>query len=173
MRIVSGGIQHETNTFADTPTTLADFERDSACGPEFAGGDTVLDLYRDTGTIHGGYIDAAEAADVQLLPLLCVRAQPAGLVTAETFHKLTNLFLERLQQTLPVDGVLPRFRPGNRRQPAGKGGQKGQTDTLRRRFLDAQCSGESPPAPPGRQGLVGRHDGISLDRVASPDVEPG
>jgi microcystin degradation protein MlrC len=29
MKIVSGGIQHETNTFATVPTTLADFQRDS------------------------------------------------------------------------------------------------------------------------------------------------
>ena len=88
MRIASGGIQHETNTFAVTPTTLADFRRDSGCGENFDGGDTLFKLYRNTGTIHGGYIDAAEQAGVELLPLLCVRAQPAGLVTNESFHML-------------------------------------------------------------------------------------
>jgi len=77
MRIASGGVQHETNTFATTPTTLADFQRDSDCGPDFAGGETIFERYRDTGTIHGGYIDAAESAGVELLPLLCARAQPA------------------------------------------------------------------------------------------------
>ena len=35
MRIVSGGIQHETNTFAVTPTTVDDFERDSHFGADF------------------------------------------------------------------------------------------------------------------------------------------
>ena len=39
MKIVSGGIQHETNTFATVPTTLADFQRDSDCGDELVGGD--------------------------------------------------------------------------------------------------------------------------------------
>ena len=29
MRIASGGVQHERNTFAHTPTALQDFERDS------------------------------------------------------------------------------------------------------------------------------------------------
>jgi hypothetical protein len=57
MRIASGGVQHETNTFAHTPTTLQDFERDSRCGPEFTGGDAIFELFRDTGTIHGGYIE--------------------------------------------------------------------------------------------------------------------
>ena len=53
MRIASGGIHHETNTFASTPTTLTDFVRDSECGPDLAGGETILKRYRGTGTIHG------------------------------------------------------------------------------------------------------------------------
>ncbi len=106
MRIASGGVQHETNTFATTPTTLADFERDSACGSEFLGGDTILNMYHDTGTIHGGYIDAAEATRIRLLPLLCVRAQPAGLVQQRAFDSLLDRFLDRLWQSLPVDGVV-------------------------------------------------------------------
>lgn len=119
MRIACGGIQHETNTYATTPTTLADFERDSGCGPDFAGGDVVLNLYRGTGTIHGGYIDAAEAdappegagtksgrSPIELLPLLCARAQPAGVVQQSAFDALLSRFLERLKQQLPVDGVV-------------------------------------------------------------------
>ena len=34
MRLASGGIQHETNTFSTTPTTLADFIRYSQLGPQ-------------------------------------------------------------------------------------------------------------------------------------------
>ncbi|MCA9116146.1 MAG: M81 family metallopeptidase [Planctomycetaceae bacterium] len=105
MRIASGGIQHETNTFSRIPTTLADFERDSQCGPEFSAGETLFQLYRGTGTIHGGLIEAAEESEVELLPLLNVRAQPSGAVTREAFETLTNLFLERLQAVLPVDGL--------------------------------------------------------------------
>ncbi|MCH7687028.1 MAG: M81 family metallopeptidase, partial [Planctomycetes bacterium] len=97
---------HETNTFAVTPTTSADFQRDSACGENFDGGDTLFKLYRNTGTIHGGYIDAAEQAGVELLPLLCVRAQPAGVVTNESFNMLLGRFLERLDQVMPIDGVV-------------------------------------------------------------------
>ena len=106
MRIATGGVQHETNTFSNTPTTLADFQRDTGCGPDFAGGAAIFDQFRNTGTIHGGYIDGAEAEGIELIPLLCTRAQPAGLVQRVAFDHLLELFLERLKQTLPVDGVL-------------------------------------------------------------------
>ncbi len=79
MRIATGGVQHETNTFAQTPTTLADFQRDSECGPDFAGGDTIRRLYQGTGTIHGGYLEAAAGAGVEIAPLLCApRSPPAS-----------------------------------------------------------------------------------------------
>ena len=54
MRIASGGVQHETNTFASTPTPLADFLRDSDCGEELSGGETIFNRFRGTGSIHGG-----------------------------------------------------------------------------------------------------------------------
>src|SRR5690242_15776939 len=98
MRIASGGVQHETNTFASTPTTLADFERDSGCGPDFLGGPTLERLYRGTGTIHGGYFEGADDVGAELLPLLSVHAQPSGVVQQQAFDTLLQLFLERLQK---------------------------------------------------------------------------
>ena len=106
LRIASGGVQHETNTFVDVSTTLADFVRDSSSGPQIAGGDTLIQRYRDTATIHGGYIEGAQAASVELLPLMCARAQPSGIVEQEAFDTLLGRFLERLDKVLPVDGVL-------------------------------------------------------------------
>lgn len=106
MRIASGGVQHETNTYASTPTTLADFMRDSNCGPELSGGEVLFDRFSNTGTIHGGYIAAAEAGGAELLPLLSARAQPSGVVEQKSFETMLRWFLERLKQVLPVDGVL-------------------------------------------------------------------
>jgi len=106
MKIASGGVQHETNTFSDVPTAIEDFVRDSGCGADFKFGETLFDLYRNTGTIHGGYIQAAEEdSEIELVPLLCTRAQPSGKVTKETFDTLLNLFLDRLKTELPVDAV--------------------------------------------------------------------
>lgn len=106
MRIASGGVQHETNTFATSPTTLEHFIIDSNCGPELAGGEIIFDRYRGTAAIHGGYIAGAEAAGVELVPLLCARAQPSGIVDQEAFDTMLRWFLERLEEAGPVDGVL-------------------------------------------------------------------
>ena len=106
MRIACGGVQHETNTFATVPTTLADFIRDSGCGPDFFGGEELRARFRDSGTVHGGFIAGAEQAEFELLPLICVHAQPAGIVQDEAFNRILGLFLERLKQVMPVDGVL-------------------------------------------------------------------
>ena len=106
MRIASGGVQHETNTFSGTPTTLTDFIRDSDCGPELSGGDTIVERFAGTCCIHGGYIDGAPAAGVELLPLLCAKAQPAAPVETAAFDTMLGWFLERLERTLPLDGVL-------------------------------------------------------------------
>ena len=106
MRIASGGVQHETNTFSSSPTKLADFVRDSDCGPELAGGNVIVERYRGTGCIHGGYIDGTSALGVELLPLLCAKAQPAGPVEKTAFDTMLAWFLERLEKVLPVDGVL-------------------------------------------------------------------
>lgn len=105
MRIACGGVQHETNTFSNTPTTVADFARDSGLGEDLATGDAIVRLYRGTGTIQGGMIAGAEAAGVELLPLLSAHAQPSGVVTAESFDRLLGMFLERLKKVMPVDGV--------------------------------------------------------------------
>ena len=106
MRIASGGVQHETNTYSRIPTKLADFVRDSDCGPDLSGGAMIFDRFRGTGSIHGGYIAGAEAIGAELLPLVSARAQPSGVVEQQSFETMLNWFLERLQQVLPVDGVL-------------------------------------------------------------------
>lgn len=106
MRIASGGVQHETNTFSATPTKLEDFVRDSNCGPDLAGGDTVFDRFTGTGSIHGGYIAGAASIGVELIPLLCAKAQPSGKVEQSAFDTMLGRLLERLKATLPVDGVL-------------------------------------------------------------------
>ncbi|MEO2011423.1 MAG: M81 family metallopeptidase [Pirellulaceae bacterium] len=106
MRIASAGIQHETNTFSDVPTRLADFERDSDCGSQFVGGDRIADLYQDTNTIHGGYLAGAISVEADIEPLLCARAQPSGRVDRDAFEHLMGLLIDRLRGALPVDGVL-------------------------------------------------------------------
>jgi len=106
MRIISGGIQHETNTFAEGTTTLADFIRDSHCGDQLAGHETVIERYQGTGTIHGGYLAAAQEVGFTLVPVLNTRAYPSGMVEKATFDQLRELLVSRIQAHLPADGIL-------------------------------------------------------------------
>ena len=66
----------------------------------------IFERFRNTATIHGGYIAGAETESFELVPLLCTRAQPAGVVKQSCFHELLNRLLDRLREALPVDGVL-------------------------------------------------------------------
>ncbi len=106
MRILSAGIQHETNTFAHTPTRLEDFARDSLCGLDFAGGDAIRNRFAGTGTIHGGYLEAAAEAHVELVPLLCAGAQPSGVVEQTALDTLLAMIVDRISAARDFDGVV-------------------------------------------------------------------
>jgi len=105
MRIASGGITHETNTFTAQPTTLEDFIRDSGGDPAFPPGE-IISRFSGSATIHGGYIDAANQRGVDLIPTLQANATPAGKVLQPAYEHLIGILLERLRATMPVDGVL-------------------------------------------------------------------
>ena len=103
MRIVTGGIAQETNTFQWQPTTLADFHR-----PGFgtvARGQQMLDR-EGTGTVYGGIVAEAKALGVDLLPTTYGWVMPGGRVMREAFDTLRDEILVGLRAALPVDGVL-------------------------------------------------------------------
>jgi microcystin degradation protein MlrC len=105
MRFASGGISHETNTFATHPTTLEDFIRDSGGDPDFPP-QSIVARFAGSATIHGGYLDAAASRGVEMVPLLLAAATPGGTVQAAAYRHLKTILLERLQAAMPVDGVL-------------------------------------------------------------------
>lgn len=92
MRIASGGITHETNTFATRPTTLDDFIRDSGGDPTFPP-QRIVEHYANSATIHGGYLVAAERRGVTLQPLLLAAATPGGIVQESAYQHLKLLGL--------------------------------------------------------------------------------
>ncbi|MEZ5931146.1 MAG: M81 family metallopeptidase [Alphaproteobacteria bacterium] len=95
------GFYHETNSFAATRTTFADFQ-----AYQYAEGGDVIERYRGTGTELGGMIAAADAADIELLPILFAAAVPSGLITAEAFELLMAKLTAGLAATASLDGVL-------------------------------------------------------------------
>lgn len=106
MRILSGGLQHETNTFSITPTTIADFQRDSHFGDELGDAFQIRQRFQGTNTIHGGYLQAADDLGAELVPVLNLRAYPSGIVTKETFELLVGELIGRIHAALPADGIL-------------------------------------------------------------------
>jgi microcystin degradation protein MlrC len=102
IRIVTGGIAQETNTFQWEPTSLADFQKGSS---RIERGHQILDL-AGTGTIYGGIIAEALAQGVELIPTTYAHAVPGGRVSREAFEVLRDEILAGIREVLPVDGVL-------------------------------------------------------------------
>ena len=105
MRIVTGGISQETNTFQWEPTTLADFQKGSS---HIDRGEEILAL-EGTGTIYGGIIAEAQQHGVELIPTTYGRAVPGGRVTREAFETMRDEILDGIRQAQaagPIDGVL-------------------------------------------------------------------
>ena len=99
--VAVGGILHETHTFAPLRTNLADFTRQALYE-----GDALLSHLRGTASGLGGALEGLARTGYQPVPLLYAAAMPGGLVTHAAYEKLTTYMLDRLQEAMPVDGVL-------------------------------------------------------------------
>ncbi len=100
-RVAIGGILHETHTFMEGGTTLADFAAQSL---HF--GEDLLSSMRHSRSGIGGMIDGAIEYNWQLLPTLYAAAMPAGTVTEGAYRKLLSELRNRLARHMPLDGVL-------------------------------------------------------------------
>lgn len=97
-RVAFGGIFVECNQFGGQLADLESFER-----YELRRGSAVLE--QREGTV-GGMLDVLHERGARLHPLLVTSACSAGPVAAGCYAQLKGELLERLQRTLPVDGVL-------------------------------------------------------------------
>ncbi|MDQ3547711.1 MAG: M81 family metallopeptidase, partial [Chloroflexota bacterium] len=102
MRIVTGGIAQETNTFQWEPTTLADFQKGSS---RIERGQQILDLAH-TNLIYGGIVSEAQAQGVELIATTYGHAVPGGRVSREAFETMRDEILDGIRAALPVDGVI-------------------------------------------------------------------
>ncbi|HEY7034148.1 MAG TPA: M81 family metallopeptidase [Thermomicrobiales bacterium] len=103
IRIVTGGIAQETNTFQWQPTTLEDFQRPGFGG--IARGEEILAL-GGTGTVYGGVVPEAAALGVELIPTTYGWVMPGGRVERAAFDAMRDEILAGIAAALPVDGVL-------------------------------------------------------------------
>ncbi len=105
MRIAIGGIEHETNTFADGITPLEDFLHSSG-HPDLLTGDEIRTVLSGTQMDTGGFLKAAEDLGFKIVPLIWTFAQPSPTVAQEAYEYLAKLLLRMLSDAMPVDGVL-------------------------------------------------------------------
>lgn len=86
--ILVAGFQHETNTFAPSKATYANFERGEGF-PAMARGNDVLAL-RDVNIPAGGFIQAAARQGWTLLPVIWAGASPSAHVTEDAFERIAG-----------------------------------------------------------------------------------
>jgi microcystin degradation protein MlrC len=101
MRVGIIALQHESNTFCRTPTTLADFQNGALL--------TGQDIRRHYGDSHhevGGFFAGLEEADVEPVPVFLAWALPGGIVTARTLEDLLSAMLGELKGAENLDGLL-------------------------------------------------------------------
>src|SRR3954454_19255393 len=104
MRIVTGGVLHETSTFAAGTTTLRDFE----AGKGLLRGARMLEVFRGANFCGGGFLEGAEQHGFELVPLLWTFATPSALIERPTYDALKGEFLDMLRRERDrgIDGVL-------------------------------------------------------------------
>lgn len=89
IRILSGGIRHESNTFCPIPTTEESFN-----------------LRRGPAALEGSeWAKTLEAAGVEIIPTLHADSPPFGVVSRATYEKFKQEILDGARQAEPLDGV--------------------------------------------------------------------
>lgn len=100
MKLLVGGLSHETNTFADNCTGLTQLS-------DFVvlRGDEMIEAYRDTRSCMGGMLDAAWQLEATVIPALHAIAEPSGTISSETYRSLKEGLLEMIGEAMPLDAV--------------------------------------------------------------------
>ncbi len=101
MRVGIISLQHESNTFIQSATTLADFEYDV-----LSTGDEIYPIFKTAAHEIGGFFTGLAETGIEAVPLFVARALPGGTITAETVETLIQKMRHALQQAGPMDGLL-------------------------------------------------------------------
>jgi microcystin degradation protein MlrC len=103
-RIAVGGFQHETNTFAPSKATYADFLKPGAW-PGLTRGAALFDAIKGINIPVAGYVEAARQQGHDLLPLSWSNATPSAHVTEDAYERIVAQILDDLAQMKDLDGL--------------------------------------------------------------------
>lgn len=101
MRVLVGGIYHESHSFSSVPTDLATFRQ-----VLLLEGQEVIDTLAETTSEMAGFIKGAKRFGFEILPTVWAWGTSTGPVQAKTLDYLLEEVRARLRATGPVDGVL-------------------------------------------------------------------
>ena len=101
-RVALLGIYHETNTFIESATTLADFKRNF-----WLEGDVIRTIYEGAHHEISGVIEEIDRhPDLELVPVLYVSATPGGLVERSAYEFILQEMMAALDRVLPIAGCI-------------------------------------------------------------------
>jgi microcystin degradation protein MlrC len=100
MRIAIGGFQHETNTFAPSRASFADFQRDGGW-PGLRRGDAILDTMVARNLPIAGFIAQMKGTGHVLLPTAWAATEPSAHVTRDAFERIATMILEGVRDARP------------------------------------------------------------------------
>lgn len=92
---------HESHTFSPVKTGIEDFRKEG-----YHRGEEIIDVYQNTRTECGGFIDALREQKAEMVPLVTARAVPSGTVTREAYEVIKNDLLRAIRSAGRLDGIL-------------------------------------------------------------------
>src|SRR3954447_24021015 len=102
--IAVAGFHHETNTFAPSKATYADFESGGGW-PALTRGARAVEVVEGMNIALAGFATAARAAGHRLVPLIWANATPSAHVTRDAYERISGALLEELGRAEKVDAV--------------------------------------------------------------------
>ncbi|MGQ0662082.1 MAG: M81 family metallopeptidase [Pseudomonadota bacterium] len=102
--IAVAGFQHETNTFAPSKATMAQFEHGGGW-PPLARGPAALAAVEGLNIPLAGFAAVARAKRHRLVPLVWANATPSAHVTADAFEAIAAMLIAEIAKTGPLDAV--------------------------------------------------------------------
>ena len=101
MRVGVIAIQHESNTFLPTPTTLDLFR-----ALHVLAGSAIRPVYDRSHHEVGGFFEGLDEAGIEAVPIFAASVLPSGTITAATCDTLLESMFALLAASGPLDGLL-------------------------------------------------------------------
>lgn len=102
--IAVAGFHHETNTFAPSKATYADFESGGGW-PALTRGARAVDVVDGMNISLAGFAAAARTAGHRLLPLIWANATPSAHVTKDAYERIAGALVEELGRAEKFDAL--------------------------------------------------------------------